>query len=270
MARPLPCVNKITLASKRSRLFATASCGHAINRNLNFANAYPASKLGTCHTTLASFCAAVQRNGKQNIDRNTDVELSTLLILTNTHRRKILLGKKLRGFGTGKYNGFGGRLESTEIDPTPAHGAQRELSEEANISLPLDAFNSVGTLRFTFEDNDEKMKVHLFHANVRFQEDEVKGDSHKLSGANIDPSTIRGCDEMAPEWFQWTNIPLQQMFMDDSVWLTNFLSTLHKREESGSHYSTTIKLDGWFHFAPGGDNNNQIQDYFLDTKNKCV
>lgn len=246
------------------------SRGISSSCDVEFTHAFPTVKLGTRHNSLPSFLAAIKENQKSN-DAET-VELSTLIILTNMQRRGILLGRKLRGFGTGKFNGFGGRLESKDIDLTPAHGAQRELREEANIFIPsVDSFKPVGNLTFTFQDNASKMKVHLFHVDVMFQED-ASFDSHDTntrngiaSGVVIDPNTIKGCDEMIPQWFPWSEIPLQQMFMDDSVWLTYFLSSLHGRERGGCHDNKIMKMDGWFHFAPGGDSENQIQHYFLDT-----
>ena len=39
----------------------------------------------------------------------------------------MLLGMKKRGFGTGKWNGFGGKVE---VGETVADAAQRELEEE--------------------------------------------------------------------------------------------------------------------------------------------
>jgi len=59
-------------------------------------------------------------------------------------------------------------------------------------------------------------------------------------------------------------IPLHQMFADDSIWLTYYLSSLDARRDKRSHASLP-KMNGWFHFAPGGDGNNQILHYFLDT-----
>lgn len=161
-----------------------------------FIHKQPPSRLGTCHPSLTSFLAAT---GNTITNDAKEVESSTLIILTNINERKLLLGKKLRGFGTGKYNGFGGRLERTEVDPTPAHGAKRELMEEANLSIDLEEFvkGSVGTLSFTFQDKQHiEMLVHLFHINVDFS-----GSSH--GNIVIDPNTIRDCDEILPKWFGW-------------------------------------------------------------------
>jgi len=160
-------------------------------------------------------------------------------------------------------------LESRDVDPTPAHGARRELAEEANVSLPLDAFASVGTLSFTFRDRNDGMVVHLFHADVQFREDvraEDGGDEDAASktgiatgGAIIDQDAIRGCDEIIPRWFSWSEIPLRRMFADDSVWLTHFLS-----EKAMQGIDEPVKMNGWFHFGPGGDEGNKIEHYFLD------
>jgi len=45
---------------------------------------------------------------------------------------RMLLGMKKRGFGAGKWNGFGGKVEPGE---TVEDGAMRELHEEAGLLL---------------------------------------------------------------------------------------------------------------------------------------
>jgi hypothetical protein len=43
----------------------------------------------------------------------------------------------------------------------------------------------------------------------------------------VNPSTIRPCDEIIPQWFDdYSDIPLHNMFADDSIWLTRLLSLL--------------------------------------------
>jgi len=174
------------------RLFSNTSASDD-----KFLNQQPPSRLGICHPSLTSYLSAT---GSTITNDAKEVESSTLIILTNVNERKLLLGKKLRGFGTGKYNGFGGRLEREE---TPAHCAKRELKEEANLSIDLDEFvrGSVGTLNFTFQDREHiEMLVHLFHVNVQFRD---APQSSTCKGAIIDPDAIRACDEMIPEWFDW-------------------------------------------------------------------
>jgi len=55
------------------------------------------------------------------------------------------------------------------------------------------------------------------------------------------------------------------MFADDSVWLTHFLSTLDVARARENDGGSPPKMNGWFHFAPGGDGNNQILHHFLNT-----
>ena len=54
----------------------------------------------------------------------------TLMLVFNAQRRQVLLGMKKKGFGVGKWNGFGGKVELGE---SIAQGAHRELTEEAGI-----------------------------------------------------------------------------------------------------------------------------------------
>lgn len=55
-------------------------------------------------------------------------KLFTLMLISNNEQ--ILLGMKKRGFGMGKYNGFGGKVEAAEsiID-----AAIRETKEECGV-----------------------------------------------------------------------------------------------------------------------------------------
>ena len=68
----------------------------------------------------------------------------TLVLLHQGGR--VLLGMKKRGFGAGKWNGFGGKVEGVE---TVVQAAQRELQEEAGITA-LD-LTLCGTLKFSFD-----------------------------------------------------------------------------------------------------------------------
>ncbi len=58
-------------------------------------------------------------------------QLSLVMIL-NREARSILLGMKKRGFGEGKWNGFGGKLEPGE---RMIQCAQRELEEESGLQV---------------------------------------------------------------------------------------------------------------------------------------
>ncbi len=127
--------------------------------------------------------------------------MKKLLTLCIIHQHpKILLGMKKRGFGAGRYNGFGGKVDDGE---TIEDAARREIQEEAGISV--NALNKVGIIDFEFQGNPEIMQVHIFKA------DNFSGE-------------IAESDEMRPKWFQIDEIPFAKMWPDDIHWLPLFLS----------------------------------------------
>lgn len=73
-------------------------------------------------------------------------KILTLVLLVNQEKQEILLGMKKRGFGVGKWNGFGGKVSEGE---TIFQGALRELKEEASIYCPnLHFVGKVNTLLY--------------------------------------------------------------------------------------------------------------------------
>ena len=64
---------------------------------------------------------------------------STLVVLMRGGRA--LLGMKKRGFGEGKWNGFGGKLEHGE---SIAQCAARELEEESGLSVSVESLRPRG------------------------------------------------------------------------------------------------------------------------------
>ena len=80
--------------------------------------------------------------------------LNLCLIVENG---KILLGMKKRGFGAGRWNGFGGKVQSEE---TIEIAAKRELREEAGIEAEF--LEKVGIIDFEFKGNPEILQVHIF------------------------------------------------------------------------------------------------------------
>ncbi len=114
-------------------------------------------------------------------------------------KNKILLGMKKRGFGVGRWNGFGGKLEENE---TIEEAAKREMLEE--IGVESNELNKVGILDFEFENDPKILEVHIFHIT-------------KFSG---EPKET---EEMKPEWFDVDKIPYDQMWSDDIYWLPMLL-----------------------------------------------
>lgn len=218
-----------------------------------FPKALPASRLGREHASLKDFRAAI------NFTPSTQREY-TLIVVTEFGSKRILIGQKHRGFGNGMYNSFGGKIEAGE---SIAAGAVRELHEETGIcvtNVDSMARSRVGTMHFSFDDNTMEMVVHVFRINIRIGGDCV--DEMTIPSDNPlvfpvkDTSVIRGCEEITPFWFDdWNNIPLDNMFADGSVWLTNLLTSV-----------SPMHMDGWFHFEPGGQEKNTIMSYYIDIR----
>ncbi|CAO3654247.1 unnamed protein product [Mucor hiemalis] len=72
----------------------------------------------------------------------------TLVLVIDEKEEKMLLGMKKRGFGAGKFNGFGGKVEPGE---SIEEGARRELLEEAEIEA-VD-MTKIGINLFAFTDD---------------------------------------------------------------------------------------------------------------------
>jgi len=112
--------------------------------------------------------------------------------------QQILLGMKKTGFGRGKYNGFGGKLE---VGETPLVGAVRELAEECGIVAEAADLRPAGELLFIFPANPElNHDVHLYVL-------------HKWQG---EPQEMQ---EMKPVWFDVAEIPYAEMWAGDCYWL---------------------------------------------------
>ncbi|MFA6285288.1 MAG: NUDIX domain-containing protein [Parcubacteria group bacterium] len=81
---------------------------------------------------------------------------------------KVLLGMKKRGFGEGRWNGFGGKLEKGE---TIEEGLIREFQEECGITPTV--FEKRGIIYFEFENYPEVLEVNIFAVN-EFQGEPVE------------------------------------------------------------------------------------------------
>ncbi len=126
-------------------------------------------------------------------------KLMTLCIIHDTNHHRILLGMKKRGFGQGRWNGFGGKVAP---DESIHDAALRELHEEVGI-IPHELAER-GFILFEFEDNPQKLEVHLFSA-------------HSFDGIPTES------EEMRPQWFDCDKIPYAEMWQDDKYWLPLFL-----------------------------------------------
>lgn len=107
---------------------------------------------------------------------------------------------KKRGFGSGRWNGFGGKMEEGE---TIEQATLRELDEE--VGIKDGQLQKAGILEFSFENDDKILQVHIF----------------KLLDFSYEPIET---EEMKPEWFSFDKIPFLQMWPDDEYWFPLFLN----------------------------------------------
>lgn len=110
-------------------------------------------------------------------------------------KKKILLGYKKRGFGLGRFNGFGGKLNPGE---SILNAAKREILEESGLSV--DDLEKRGVLIFKFKGVPEVLEVNVFSTSI-FQGDPIE------------------TEEMRPQWFNFDQIPYSKMWPDDKFWL---------------------------------------------------
>ena len=119
----------------------------------------------------------------------------TLLFLRKDDQ--ILLAMKKRGFGAGRFNGVGGKIEPSE---TIEQALVRECQEEIGVT-PVHYWK-VAEHDFIQDQGSSpwRMYVHVYLCD-------------QWEGTPIET------EEMAPEWFPVAGIPYDSMWQDDKHWL---------------------------------------------------
>jgi 8-oxo-dGTP pyrophosphatase MutT (NUDIX family) len=136
--------------------------------------------------------------------------LTMIYVIDNAAPQSVLLGYKTRGFGKGKWNGFGGKVEPT--DPSIVAAAVRELEEESGLSARVESMRRVGVNFYRYPDALEK-RLFECHIYIVRKED--------VTGA------CTTSEEMNPiEYVPFGGIPLDHMWVDDPHWLPQLLELL--------------------------------------------
>ena len=124
-------------------------------------------------------------------------ERATLLFVIRSGR--ILLIHKKRGFGQGKINGPGGKIE---VGESPLECALRETEEELCIS-PV-GVRHAGQLHFQFLDGHS-----------------IFGEVFTAEGFEGTPTET---EEAVPVWFPLGALPFDRMWEDDRTWFPHMLA----------------------------------------------
>lgn len=123
----------------------------------------------------------------------------TLLFLVKDGQ--VLLAMKKRGFGAGRWNGVGGKLDAGE---TVEQALVRECQEEINVT-PI-SFEKRAEIVF---DEQHKGVREFMHVHV-FVGTKWEGEPKET-------------EEMSPKWFHIADLPFSEMWPDDPFWLPQVL-----------------------------------------------
>lgn len=115
---------------------------------------------------------------------------------------KLLLIEKKQGLGKGYYNAPGGHIESTE---TAIEAAIREVKEETGLDIADLEYR--GKLHFNFKDGMREVGYVFFTSSFTGE--------------------LKECDEARPFWTDANNIPFENMWEDDKIWLERALKGEH-------------------------------------------
>jgi 8-oxo-dGTP diphosphatase len=121
---------------------------------------------------------------------------------------QVLLGRKKKGLGQGNIVGLGGKLEPGE---SAVDAAVREIEEESGLVVAASALVPLGVLTYLFP-----------HREAWSQQSSVFV-CREWTG------TPRGSAELDPEWFDVSELPVDQMWDDARHWLPGVLAGIPAR-----------------------------------------
>ncbi|WP_150308556.1 8-oxo-dGTP diphosphatase [Planctomonas psychrotolerans] len=111
---------------------------------------------------------------------------------------EVLLGRKKKGLGVGKYVAPGGKLEPGE---SPREAMVREVQEEVGLRVAADDLVPLGLLTYLFPTRPAWSQQSSVYTTTRWT------------------GTPTESDELAPEWFPVGALPLESMWDDAKRWL---------------------------------------------------
>ena len=113
---------------------------------------------------------------------------------------QVLLAMKKRGFGSGKWNGYGGKVHNE----SPKVAAIRELEEESSLVADEKDLKQVALVHFYFDGNP------VFECYVYV--------TTTWQGEPVET------EEMRPQWYPARNLPFESMWVADVKWVPLILN----------------------------------------------
>lgn len=132
----------------------------------------------------------------------TDQTTKEVTLLFLIRSGQVLLAMKKRRFGAGKWNGVGGKVDPGE---TIIQALIRECQEEIGVT-PVNYWQVAD---ITFDEIHLEERKYM-HTSV-YLCDKWEGNPTES-------------EEMAPQWFDVSSIPYDQMWPDDPLWLPQVLA----------------------------------------------
>ncbi len=132
---------------------------------------------------------------------------------------------KKRGFGSGKLNGYGGKIRP---DESPKAATVRELGEESNLLAKEKDLQQVAFIRFYFDGN-LVFQCHVFLLRA-WENEPVE------------------TEEMKPQWYPVAKLPFQDMWAADSKWIPLVLAG--EKIEANVYFNTDGSVVNEFSYKP--------------------
>jgi 8-oxo-dGTP pyrophosphatase MutT (NUDIX family) len=129
---------------------------------------------------------------------NPKLKLTTLLFLVKGNM--VLLAMKKKGFGAGRWNGVGGKVEPGESIEA---ATIRETKEE--IGVDVKSMRKAAELEFYF-----------YNENLQQNPSDQMVSVYLADSWEGEPSES---EEMAPKWYQKDSLPFESMWPDDPHWV---------------------------------------------------
>lgn len=128
-----------------------------------------------------------------------DTTLLFLIKRSGSEVSEVCLALKKRGFGEGRWNGVGGKVQEGE---TMDQAIRRETKEETSVDVK--EISKIAEIVFHFPNNISWNMWAYFCENW-----------------NGEPTES---EEMNPKWYSVSEIPYQSMWPDDEFWLPQALT----------------------------------------------